>query len=448
MHNPYLYLFLTLSALAAIVSISMWIDYFRRIDVFEPEKILHLIIALAIGCITPFISLGIYYFIGKTGFEMNGELFNDLLYTFFAIGMNEELSKIIGVVIVFKLLRKKLNEPIDYLIYAGVVALGFSVIENFRYFNHYGIDIISTRAFYSAVVHIICTSIIVYGYYRHQLFNKGAFITNLISAFILSAGSHALFDLFLSNSFNGIDLSEFSTLVYLFGINFWVQMLNNATNFSSHFDYDKIHYSKSIFYRLLYWYLTTLAITVLYDLVMTTPVKTIAHLFYSLRTDGLLLLIVIARASRFKIVKQKYFQVTLQLPFYITRNNDEDFRIMGMIPIKIRGENAFEYLPTRFLHKTIQILPVNPKRSYIQTPRNVYMTDKVLLHDDVIVYLIKIEAIDQLFFLKPKTRGVTTINDKYIIAGLYSCTNPQHTFEDYSAINYKELKLHEWIYIK
>lgn len=197
MYHVFFYTYLAFSAIAAVISISMWIDYFRKIDVFESEKIKHLVIALSIGCFTPFLSLGIYRVIHYTGFNLNGNFYNDLFYTIFAIGVNEELSKIVGVIIVFKILKKHIIEPIDYLVYAGVTALGFSVVENYKYFNNYGIQIISSRAFYSALVHIINTSIIVYGFYRLQLFNKGKQFTNTIVAFIASVSSHGLFDFFL-----------------------------------------------------------------------------------------------------------------------------------------------------------------------------------------------------------------------------------------------------------
>lgn len=420
----------------------MWIDYFRKIDVFESEKIKHLIIALFVGCFTPFLSLGIYRLIHLTGFNLNGEFYNDLFYTVIAIGANEELSKILGVIIVFKLLKKHIAEPIDYLVYAGVTALGFSVVENYKYFNNYGIQIISSRAFYSALVHIINTTIIVYGFYRLQLFSKGNQITNTIVAFIVSASSHGLFDFFLINNFLGPVTPIFSTVVYLIGINFWVQMLNNANNYSQNFDYEKVHFSGTIFYRLLFWYMATLAFAIIYNMALFDSKHALNYFFESLRSDGLLLFIVILRASRFRIFHNKYFDVKIELPFYITRNKDEDFKLFYLIPIKIRGESSYEYKLTTYLHKKIELFKTVKEP---QQPLEVNLSDKILLKDDIIVYKAKTDV--EEFYLKPKTNGETETEENHPISGLYKLKSPKK-LSDTDTLSFNDLLFVDWVYIK
>lgn len=445
MYNFFFYLYLAFSGLAAILSISMWLDYFRKIDVFEPEKIKHLVTAMIIGCGTPFISLGIYRLIDLTGIEMTGDVANDLFYSIVIIGANEEFSKIIGVIVAFRVLRKYIQEPIDYLVYAGLVALGFSIVENFKYFNEYGMQIITTRAFYSALVHIINTTIIVYGFYRLKLFGLGTHFSNTVVAFGVSAASHGLFDFFLLNEFLGPYTQFFSIIVYLIGINFWVQMLNNANNYSAHFDYEKIHFSGHIFYRLLFWYLATTIFTIIYNMIVFTPERALSYFYQSLLTDGLLLFIVILRASRFRIFKQKYFNVNIELPFYYTPNSDEDFRFLWFVPIKIRGEGAFEYKLTTFLNKDIEIHPLNSDSSVLKTSVKVHLTEKLLLKDDVVVY--KAVYNDLSFFIKPKTRGETETEDDHPISGLFTL-KPDKSFEDPNEISYKDLQFLEWIYTK
>lgn len=445
MYNLFFYLYLSFSGVAAIISISMWIDYFRKIDVFEPEKIRNLVLAMLIGCITPFLSIYLYRLIHMLGYDLNGEFYNDLLYTIFAIGANEELSKIVGVLIVFRVFKNKINEPIDYLVYAGVTALGFSIVENFKYFNNYGIQIISTRAFYSALVHIINTTIIVYGFFRLKLFNKGNQYTNTIVAFIVSASSHGLFDFFLINNFLGPVTPFFATIVYLIGINFWVQMLNNANNYSQNFSYEKIHFSSYIFYRLLFWYLATLIFTIVYNMIVFDPKRALSYFFNSLSSDGLLLFIVILRASRFKIFYRKYFNVNIELPFYFTKNGDEDFKLFYLFPIKIRGESAYEYKLTTYLNKMVQLFPLSEKETQIKEPLTVNLCDKILLNDDVIVY--KAQHQNQTYYIKPKTTGDTETEQEHPIAGLFTL-NPVYNQENETVLSYKDLNFIEWIYVK
>jgi len=445
MYNLFFYLYLSFSAIAAVLSISMWIDYFRKIDVFESEKIKHLLLALFIGCFTPFLSIYIYKLIDLTNFRLTGEFYNDLLYSVFAIGINEEGSKLIGVVIVLRLLKNHIKEPIDYLVYAGVTALGFTVVENFKYFNNYGIQIISTRAFYSALIHIINTSIIVYGFYRFKLFRKGNHIQNTAIAFIVSVASHGLFDFFLLNNFLGPVTPFFSTIIYLIGINFWVEMLNNANNFSDNFSYEKIHFSSNIFYRLLFWYISTLIFTFIYNIIVFSFDRAINYLIHSLSNDGLLLLVVIMRASRFRIFSKKYFEIFIQLPFYITKNQDEDFRFLYLLPIKIRGESPYEYKLTTYINKEVELNALKEVENKHNIPLKVNIIDKILLKDGIILY--KAISNNKPYYLKPKTQGETETEDDFPVSGLYELIDNENLLNP-EEIRLKDFRFLEWIYIK
>ncbi|MDP3558018.1 MAG: PrsW family glutamic-type intramembrane protease [Bacteroidota bacterium] len=437
------------TSFAVIVSATMWVDYFRRIDVFKREKIGPLIIALLIGCLTPAISLYFYSLLYKIGFHENGEFINDILYSIIGVGLNEELSKIIGVIFVLTIFRKRLDEPIDIFIFAGVTAIGFAMIENFKYFSLYGIRIITPRTFYSSLEHIINTTIIVYGFYRYKIFKKGNHYINILVSVSLAIASHGLFDFFLIDGFLGYFTVFISIIIYLFGINFWIQMLNNANNYSKFFDYDKIHFNENIFFRLLFWYSLTVLITFVNNFFVSDLKSSIIYFILGLLSDGFLFLVVMLSASRFKIYKLKYINVTIQFPFYVTRNNDEDFMIPFInLPIKIRGENFKEHIPTKYIDKNIVICPVNKNNSFLKNPVNAIITNKYLLFDDVVVYSVSFDKDfdDQstLFLLKPKTRGKTKING-FPIQGLYKVNDEN---KDISTIKLKSLTFLELIYIK
>ena len=436
--------------LAALISATMWIDYFRRIDVFEREKIGPLVIALLVGCITPFICLYFYSLFHKIGFHENGNFINDIIYSVIGVGLNEELSKIIGVVIVLSIFKNRINEPIDILIFAGVTAIGFSMIENFKYFSLYGIKIITPRTFYSSLEHIINTTIIVYGFYRYKLFKKGNHFINIFVSSSVAVASHGLFDFFLMDTFLGYFTAFFSIIIYLIGINFWIQMLNNANNYSDFFDYTKINYSNRIFYRLLFWYSITILITFLNNLFVSNIKDSILHFLFALASDGFLFLVVMLRASRFKIYRKKYFEVRIELPFYFTKNNDEDFFIPLLnIPIKIRGENQMEHIPTKFLNKKIVLTPLSLNKRFLMKSVDAKITDKFLLFDDVVVYSVIIDDLsyqnENSFLLKPKTRGLTEIDEKYPIEGLYRINK---NVTDLSKTDVKSLQLLEWVCVK
>jgi RsiW-degrading membrane proteinase PrsW (M82 family) len=443
-------LFLVFSAFAAIVSVGMWLDYFRRIDVFEPEKLAPLFLAVFIGGCTPYLSLYVYRLIASAGFSENGKFIHDMLYAFFGIGVNEELSKILGVIIVFTVLKKHINEPIDVLIYAGVTALGFSMVENFNYFSNHGVRIITSRTFYSALEHIINTSIIVYGFYRAKLFHKGNIVLNTLVAFAVAVCSHGLFDFFLE-IFPAYFASFLSLAIYLIGINFWIDMLNNANNYSSFFDYRKINYTPKLVYRLFYWYILTLIIAFVNNTIVADLRFSFITVIYGLLSDGFLFWIVILRVSRFKIFRMKYFKIVPRLPFYFTKNGDQDLKIPFLnLAIKVRGENFQEHLLTKYLHRKVELYPVNKEQRFITKPVTVMINDKHLLFDDVIVYSIKIEGLDggeNLYFLKPKMDGISQLGYRYPVEGLYTLEIESKP-EKLSKLDYRKLNFVEWVYLK
>jgi RsiW-degrading membrane proteinase PrsW (M82 family) len=439
------------AAIAAVVSAAMWIDYFRRIDVFEPERIGPLLLTLFIGGCTPFLSLEIYGWIADAGFAENGEFWNDLFYSIFCIGLNEEFSKLLGVLLVFIVLHKSINEPVDYLIYAGIAALGFSLFENYYYFLKHGVKIITSRTFYSALEHIINTSIIVYGIYRYQLFGKGHPIVNSLVAISLAVASHGLFDFFLTITDYAVFTALFSMLIYMVGINFWVQMLNNANNYSSYFDYNKSPASTRLAARLLAWFLLTLILAFAGNVVAAGFSLAGMALLSSVASDGLLFLLVIIRVSRFKILKGAYQTILPQLPLYLTKNKDEDIRIPLLnLKIRVRGENFREHLLTRAVQKMIRLIPA--KNHNTETGEYVVkIIRKLLLADDVAVYQIDLQLGNELekvvYFLRPKSGPLAIGDEEQLLVGLYQL-NLSENYLDLDAVKTSGLNFLGWYKFK
>ncbi len=164
-----------------------------------------------------------------------------------------------------------------------------------------------------------------YGLCRTRLFNRGSFLLNTVTGFTVAVLSHGLFDFFLTDSFLGVLTPFLSLIIYLVGINFWIQMLNNANNYSSFFDYHKINFTPKLVYRLFYWYLLTVIIAFVNNFMIAGFQFSLLTFLQGLISDGFLFWIVILRVSRFKIFKMKYFVVVPALPFYITKNGMKIF---------------------------------------------------------------------------------------------------------------------------
>lgn len=436
--------------ISAICGAMLWLNYFKRIDILEHERTIDVIVAFIIGFLTPTLALWIYYGFEVLGFNFNGELINDFIYSILGVGIIEELSKLIGVIIAFKILKKHINEPIDYIVFAGVVALGFSVRENFIYYNNYGSQIATGRTLISCLIHIINTSICVYGIYRFRLFNKGNKYINSIVGISAAVISHGLFDFFLVQPFLGDFTSILATIVYLIGINFWIQMINNAINFSPFFNYEKIASTTRLYRTIFIWYFIVLVLEFNYSMIYQDEKTAIKQVFSSIIREGFILVIVSLRASRLKINKRKYFPIKIQLPFHYTKNDDEDFTFLR-IPIKIRGENEKEFQFLKYMGKDILICPLNKKNSILKENKRARLLKKYFLKNDVVTYLIEVYNVDkhkEIYLLKPKTRSITFVHNKYPIASLMVYENPTVFQQEHQELSYKDLKLIEYVYLK
>jgi RsiW-degrading membrane proteinase PrsW (M82 family) len=85
-----------------------------------------------------------------------------LIYALFAIGPIEDLAKLLPFVLII-LRLSEFDEPIDGIIYASFIALGFSAVENYFYLDYVSNLEAIARGFAGPVIHIVLASI--WGHY-------------------------------------------------------------------------------------------------------------------------------------------------------------------------------------------------------------------------------------------------------------------------------------------
>ena len=124
----------------------------------------------------------------------------------FIVGMNEEFAKLIVLLgCVFS--SRHLGEKFDGILFAVVVSLGFAVMENFYYLDHYGITVVIMRTVITIPAHLFMS--IPMGYYvaksRLELDSKKESKFGFIMSFIFLFGGwlfssflHGLYDFLLS----------------------------------------------------------------------------------------------------------------------------------------------------------------------------------------------------------------------------------------------------------
>lgn len=148
--------------------ILFWIGYHYYKDRHLPEPLLNLAVAFCLGIAASYLADYMYQSLGVFGLRKDALLLAEesrlglLIYAIFAIGVIEELAKLIPFLLVIIRFRA-FDEPIDGIIYGSFIALGFAAVENIQYVQLMGFGEALARGFAGPVVHMVFASI--WGYY-------------------------------------------------------------------------------------------------------------------------------------------------------------------------------------------------------------------------------------------------------------------------------------------
>lgn len=440
----------------------IWIDYLRRIDLFEREKLHHLILTFFAGAVFPFLIDLFHRFLLSPEISLNGNPLNDFFYSVIVIGLVEEVVKFLPLLIILLFFKKLLNEPLDYLVYAAVSALGFAFHENIIYIFDYGIGVIGTRSVLSVPCHIFDSALFAYGFVLYR-FNPGSNgVLKVITFAGLSVLSHGFYDFWLVN--DTVPGGFLITILYYFiTISLFATIIGNCIN-NSPFYHPKHTINSEKTARILFIYYGILFAALLIVLGIVTGIDeacTFYIRFIFLRF--LILAILIIRLSRFRIIPARWNTIKFELPFSLMLASGKKFQVpniyqprslffSSIVHIRIKGESFNESHITSFYEEYFELHPVAPKKSYLQRKRVAFIEKKLFLFDDETFYLARIylnhvsEKEVRYFLLKAKTKGQTRINNEFPIAALIK-TGDSATMS-VEALKPEDLKFMEWVILK
>lgn len=181
-----------------VLSVVFWAAYHYHKDRHLPEPPLNLLLCFGLGLLAAGISKLMYIGLEPLGLRFDAVALADtnpvglLLFAVFAIGPIEELAKLLPFVIVVMRL-KAFDEPLDGIIYASFIGLGYATAENFHYLDYLTTLEAAARAFASPVVHILFASIWAHWITRAWLAQK-PFAGPLFLGFALSAALHGIYN--------------------------------------------------------------------------------------------------------------------------------------------------------------------------------------------------------------------------------------------------------------
>ncbi|OJJ17124.1 hypothetical protein BKI52_30905 [marine bacterium AO1-C] len=254
-----------IGVIASLFIALTWFLYIIRLKVFQKPNYAALLSCFLGGSIFAFLALPLYDFFDLVlNFSLKGYLVNDFPYMILGIGLIEETVKLLPWLLVLVLFRNAIQEPVDYLLFASVAALGFAATENFIYIAKDSTAIVQMRAFMPTLGHLFDSSIVAYGVILARYRRKRPVWIYILLYLLLAATVHGFYDFWLY-----IGLYLFSIAIAIVGMAIWITFLNNALNISPAFDYKKA-FSSSKLRRFVIVALTSI---VLFDYGSTALVK-------------------------------------------------------------------------------------------------------------------------------------------------------------------------------
>jgi RsiW-degrading membrane proteinase PrsW (M82 family) len=184
--------------LPVLLPVLFWALYHYYKDRHLPEPVSHLLLAFVLGIGSSYLGLMMYQALGLVNLRFDAfalaetNLIGLFTYSILAIGTIEELAKMIPFLLIV-IRFKEFDEPIDGIIYASFIALGFATMENLQYSQFATTFEAWARGFVSPVVHIVFASI--WGYYigRACLCRKKMTAT-ILGALAFTAVLHGIYD--------------------------------------------------------------------------------------------------------------------------------------------------------------------------------------------------------------------------------------------------------------
>lgn len=419
-------------------------DYFRLIDVFQANKLTQVILVFIMGCASVLFVYFMHYFVpGFFIIEENGEYLNDFLYYTINVGVVEEVAKMLPFLVFYLFRRKEFKEPIDYIAFISVSALGFSTIENVMYFSNYGHSIISSRAILCAVGHMFDTALIAYGivlYKYHPRFNSPLIILGM---FALACLSHGIYDFSLSVP-NGWVLTF---VFFLITMSLFATIMNNAQNNSSYFTYKKTIHPMAVTKRLLIYYGVLLVIQLLLAVIFTGISQGIVDSLMSYLVTGFIIVVTCARLSRFKLIKGRWFKLKVELPFSFNFGADNG----RFFSLTLKGDGHEEAMVNPYYQDYCYAYPVSKNKSVIRSAKLAYVDEIRFLKNDEVFYLIKIfsggfNSSYSTYVVKPKSSGENFVNEKYPILGMFDKSGLSQW--DEPSLEVRDFQFIEWIFLR
>lgn len=209
-----------------VLGFSIWLFVLRGYDRIEPDALRYLLRVAVLGGLASLVAATLL----NEGYRMALGIPDTFILApeqvplqkimFFALlaGMSEEICKAVAAVYATRLFGE-IDEPIDAMIYAMSVALGFATVENLLYALQFGPDVLVWRFLWPVPAHMAYAAVWGYGFAQARFLYPNRNRARMMAPSVAMAGLlHAAgnLGLFLDQAFTAIlSLSVLAGLGYL-----------------------------------------------------------------------------------------------------------------------------------------------------------------------------------------------------------------------------------------
>lgn len=153
-----------------LIGTAIWLWILRRYDRVEPESLRHLVQVGIVGGLASIIAAVFLNEIVRLQLGLDMNIFENaarisaakLVAFCVAVGIIEETAKAVATVFTTRRLGN-LDEPVDAMVYAMTVALGFASFENLFYAMRFGHDVLLARFLWPVPAHMAYAALWGYG---------------------------------------------------------------------------------------------------------------------------------------------------------------------------------------------------------------------------------------------------------------------------------------------
>ena len=186
-------------AAAVLLPAVFWIGYFHYKDRFRPEPPLNLVVTYLLGFASGLACFAFYGLLSRAGVAADFQALvvrttplEFFSYSVVFVGLIEEIFKFLPFILGVTRF-KAFDEPIDGIVYAAALAVGFAGFENVLYLRHLEGFAFWGRAVASPLTHTVFSSIWGYAAAR-ALLREGSAVFASIASVSLAGLAHGLFD--------------------------------------------------------------------------------------------------------------------------------------------------------------------------------------------------------------------------------------------------------------